>query len=371
MFMDENEKRFANLILNNINSLKNILLSYLNFFSPKSEKIMNSIYLNQNTSLNRIDSNGNYINNVEINKKVNNYFEEFQKELSSLNKILEEFQKYYENNSIFNDNYRNIQELISLFENLNSLRLKNNIFKDKIQKIELIFLIFKHITDIGEYSIVEESLKSEIKSCYNIKKKVKLERSINPNYLEDIKEKINIYIKNVMCCKIDFDLDSKGFIKIKYFPFVINIGLPLKDNYYCLKNKVTIIIKFDNQKEEHDLLLLDKIKSLFDTRILTILNSVYDEKKAKFQKVITFTKQNLLDFITNFLNYLYNYNNIMNIPCAFCNKISKYSFIEKCFYPPYYKLYKISKIEIDGKINERENLFFHEECFRRISNPSL
>ena len=174
-----------------------------------------------------------------------------------------------------------------------------------------------------------------------------------------------------MCCKIDFDLDSKGFIKIKYFPFVINIGIPLKDYYYCLKNKVTIIIKFDNQKEEHDLLLLDKIKSLFDTRILTILNSVYDEKKAKFQKVITFTKQNLLDFITNFLNYLYNYNNIMNIPCAFCNKISKYSFIEKCFYPPYYKLYKISKIEIDGKINERENLFFHEECFRRISNPSL
>ena len=114
MFMDENERRFINLFMNNINNLKNILLSYFNFFSPNSDKIMNFICLNQNISLSRIDSNGNYPNHLEINKKVNNYFEEFQKELSSLNKILEELEKYYENHVLFNANYRNIQELVCL-----------------------------------------------------------------------------------------------------------------------------------------------------------------------------------------------------------------------------------------------------------------
>jgi hypothetical protein len=58
--------------------------------------------------------------------------------------------------------------------------------------------------------------------------------------------------------------------------------------------------------------------------------------------------------------------------CAFCNQITRYSYKEKNFFPPYYKLLKISKGAFEPKNNnEKNNLFFHEECFKRISNPSL
>jgi hypothetical protein len=226
--------------------------------------------------------------------------------------------------------------------------------------------MFKQIINSCHFSLVEYTLKIDVKNSYIIRKKIKPEIIPNNNNETHIKTKINNYIKNVFKNNIEFNFDSKGFISIKYLPLVIIIGLPIKDIFF-LKHKITININFINSKKENiNSLLIEKIKLLIENRISSILGLIYDEKKAANQK-INFTEQNLLDFIVNLLNYLLHYNNIFMTKCAFCGHISKYSYKEKCFFPPYYKLFKINKFGI----NENDNLFFHEDCFTRISDPSL
>ena len=289
-----------------------------------------------------------------------------------LNNHLKEFNKYFENNSALFSLNRYNNNLNNLYNDLKNLHTKNIFFKSRIQNSELIYLIFKHMVAINECSIVEDLLRSDLKSSYALK--VKNRYPIQNNHI-NIKEEIKNYITNILKCNIEFNYDSKGNITIRYFPFIIIIAnSPLKDNLYSLKRQLTIIINFMNQKKENqDLILLDKIKTLFENRIEFILNLFFDEKKVNPQKAIVFSPQNILDFIKFFLNYIYNYNNLMKKKCAICNKISKYSFIEKCFFPPYYKLFKIYKIpnDINFEFNEKENLFYHEDCFKRISDPSV
>ena len=86
--------------------------------------------------------------------------------MSFLNAQLEDFGKYYEKNIIDSLNYRNINELITLYNNLEKMTMKNIIFKERLQKNELVFLIFKQIVNMCQFSIVGETLKSEIKNCY-------------------------------------------------------------------------------------------------------------------------------------------------------------------------------------------------------------
>jgi len=370
--MDENEKKIISPIFNDLGKLMNLLLSYLNFFSPNNEKIIYPIYFNKYKSLLPTEPNIEKTNGEKLSEKIQIYFDEFNNEMLLLNAHLKEINKYLENNIASFTNNKYINELNNLYGDLKNLRMKNILYKSRIQNNELIYLIFKHIVNIAECSIVEDLLKSEIKGGYILRGKNK---PISQNNLIDIKEEIINYIKNTLKSNIDFNYDSKGNISIKYFPFaIIIISSPLKENFYSLKRKLSIIINFINQKKENqDLILIDKIKILFENRIAFILNLMFEEKKLTSQKSVSFTQQNILEFIKNFINYLYNYNNLMKKKCALCNQISKYSFIEKSFFPPYYKLYKTYKIPIDNNFvfNEKENLFYHEDCFKRISNPSV
>ena len=370
--MDENEKKIISPIFNDLGKLMNLLLSYLNFFSPNDEKINYPMYFNKYKSLFQIETNTDKINNEKLNEKVQIYFEEFNNEMLLLNGHLKEVNKYLENNLVSFTNSKYINELNNLYSDLKNLRSKNILYKSRIQNNELIYLIFKHIVNIIECSIVEDLLKSEIKGGYILRGKYK---SFSQNNTIDIKQEVVNYIKNTLKCNIDFNYDLKGNISIKYFPFsIIIISSPLKENFYSLKRKLTLIINFINHKKENqDLILIDKIKTLFENRLASILNLLFEEKKLSIHKSVSFTQQNILEFIINFLNYLYNYNNLMKKKCALCNKISKYSFVEKSFFPPYYKLYKTYKIPIDNNFvfNEKENLFYHEDCFKKISNTSV
>ena len=370
--MDENEKKMITPIINNLNKLMELLLSYLNFFSSNSDKIKYSKYFNRHKALLLSNINTDTLTTEQINEKINTYYNDFNNEMFLLNNHLKEFNKYFENNSALFSLNRYNNNLNNLYNDLKNLHMKNIFFKSRIQNSELIYLIFKHMVAINECSIVEDLLRSDLKSSYALK--VKNRYPIQNNHI-NIKEEIKNYITNILKCNIEFNYDSKGNITIRYFPFIIIIAnSPLKDNLYSLKRQLTIIINFMNQKKENqDLILLDKIKTLFENRIEFILNLFFDEKKVNPQKAIVFSPQNILDFIKFFLNYIYNYNNLMKKKCAICNKISKYSFVEKCFFPPYYKLFKIYKIpnDINFEFNEKENLFYHEDCFKRISDPSV
>ena len=368
MFMDESEKKYFSLITNNMNRLIESVYSYLNFISSDSEKMEYSFSLSRSKSFISIESNDNETEQ-EIQRLAHSFFITLQGEMKYLNDEMEEFGKYYDKNTNNNLSYRNINEIITLYNNYEKMTMKNILFKEKTQKNELIYLIFKQIVNMCQFSIVGETLKSEIKNNYIIRKKNN-NKPGNGNLQSFIKTKIDDYIRNVLKNHIEFNYDIKGIITIKYLPFLIYIVLPMKDNYLSLslKHKISISINFINGKKEvQSLLLIEKLKILIDNRISAIFNLISDEKKVTIQKSITLSEQNLLDFLMNLLNYLNNFNNIFTRKCASCGHISKYSYIEKCFFPPYYKLYKTNKFGI----NENENLFYHEDCFRKISNPSL
>lgn len=376
--MEENEKRILNQITNNMNKLANLLFTYLNFLSPNSEKINYPLRLNKYKSLNQLDTNGDDLDDEIINIKANNFYEEFKNQLHITKESLEEFNKYYEKNSLRVFNYSNLNELYNLFQENKLLRLKNELSRDKLQKNELIFLIFKHIISIGEYTIVSESLKTEMKTNYLLRSKIKPDKNNLNNNLIVAKATIKNYINKNLNCNIEFNIENKGYINLLYFPFHIIIGLPLKDNLYFIKSKASIILNFIHHKKDNQYsILIEKIKTLFENRITSILNLVNEEKKPNNQKVIVFTPQNVTEFVLHFLNFLYGYNDIMNKRCALCKQISRYSYLEKCFFPPYYKLYKTYKISSENNYNnpiinkEKENLFYHEDCFNKISNPSI
>lgn len=370
--MDENERKIINQIAGDLNKLMSLVLSYLNFFSPNSEKINYPIFSNKYKYAFSKDPKEDIMNDEKIKEKVKIYFDEFNNELLLLNEHLKEINKYFKSNFDFSIGYKNNNELINLYNESKNLRSKNILFKSRIQNNEFIYLIFKYMVNIVECSIIEDLLKSEIKTSYAFKGKNKY---IIQNKQIDIKEEIKNYIKYTLKSYMDFNYDSKGNITIKYFPFLIIINIShLEDNLYYLNKKIHIIINICNQKKENqDLLLIDKIKILFENRIAFIINLFFEEKKLSIKKPNPISQPNLLDLIKYFLNYLYNYNNLMKKKCALCNKIGKYSFKEKSFFPPYYKLFKAYKIPTDNNLgfNEKENLFYHEDCFKIISNSSV
>lgn len=366
--IDENEKKMLISITNILNKLKKILFSYLNLLSPNSEKIKSSSFFNKNKSPNKKESNEEVPNDEIINSKVKNYFEEFKTQVYCLNLYLEEFKKHYDASSLEFKNYKHIKELSNIYNEQKNLFSKFESFKEKSQKNELVYLIFNCIANLGEKAIVQDSLKLENKAGYLLRSKNNQEINNIQNNLS-IKVAVNNYIKKILNANIEFNIDIKGYMNIKYFPFIITIYFPQKNNSIFFKNKAILNIYFSHQKKEtKDSILIGKIKTLFENRIPLIIKITLGEHKMNY-----FNHQNITEFMMHFLNYLNNYNDIMKTKCALCNQISKYSFSEKNFFPPYYKLFKTNKSILDNNIKnkEKENLFYHEECFKKISNPSL
>ena len=365
--MEESEKKQIHSIIKTSLQLKNIVNSYLYFLTLLSENPDSSFIRNKSQLILPSISNVKNLNDAQIIQENQKYIKVIEKELLVFNELLEIWSKYFEKNSKNVNNYRNPNE----FSNINNQKLlhfKYILFKDKIQKNELIFLIFKHIISINKAAIVADSLKNEIINSYlffrnrNKPDKTNLHDSIN-----DIKTEINNYIEKVLVSDIQFNYISDNLIAIKHYPFEIDIGLPSKENIKPGKYKVIVGVNIAHQKiENQKLVLIHKIKALFENRVLSMINLIFEEKRKLNQKDFTFTTQNLFEFIKNFLNYIADYNNIMKKKCSLCNKISKYSNTEKSFFPPYYKLYKQNKINLEKDSNsklssDKENLFFHEE----------
>ena len=102
------------------------------------------------------------------------------------------------------------------------------------------------------------------------------------------------------------------------------------------------------------------MNNYFESKIYSILKSITEEKKS-----IDIEKSIMIEFCKRFIYYIHDYNNLFNTKCGICNKIVKYSINEKCFYPPYIKIYK----ERDSiKINNEENIkyFYHEVCYKNM-----
>lgn len=415
MFEEEERRLLINLY--NINRrIRVASFSYLNFLSIKTDGYKDN-YFNYKYDINNENKNIN-ISSEEILKRNENYSKMIEKELSILYEIYSKINEYFElqKNS---QNYpplinRSSQDLLKFYENhkIKSMQIIQS--KDIIQKSDLFILIFKNMINLAEDSIIRESVKTDRKLNYFFvrnKYNNKLPRQINDlerqkNILDDIKGYIKSNFKN---SNIEISIVITSFlnknyskfrvlslytnransmsiyynqiaqINIKLFPLNIALNIPLNKEFNFNIYKYALYVK-DEYKifSKYDSILFKKIKMLFNERITSFLNLIYEDKKRKLlqnlnNSPIFFDEDSLKELLKKFINYISDYNNIYKTKCSFCENIIKYSLIEKCFFPPFYKVYREKEnIQQNKIINENDiNLFFHEECFRKIANKYL
>ena len=403
---------------NNINKIiKYSIYNYLNFLSLKTKDYREN-YLSYKDDL--ITKNENINNNPDketINKKNEILLKVIEKNIPLMNSIFEKFNDYYEfnykNYSFIN---RNNPEICEFYKNQKLKISKNNQNNEITLKNNLLLLIFKSMINVMEDSIVRESIKNERKNFFFKNKYIKSpkkngeserDKSINElikeyiqnNYKESNIEVsiniINIPSKNYNKYRIssssysnkpqqnNISLNSynqNAQINIKLFPFNIFISLFLNKLSIYNNNKITILISHKyKRKSFSDLILFKKIKNMFQDCINLIYNILFEEKRRKNISMmnmnnLNFDEECLLELIKRFINYIYDFNLISKTKCGLCQNIVKYSYSEKTFLPPFYKLYKEKDINLTNPKNNNEieqKLFYHEDCFRKIANYSL
>ena len=407
------EKEYLLSLLNINRRIKVATLSYLNFLSIKTEGYKDNYfnYKYDNISEKKIIE----VTKEEIIKRNENFVKIIEKELPLLFEIYTQINEYIEKFKNYSLNNRNNQDLFIYYENHKIKSMKIIQSKEIIQKSDFINLIFKSMIILAKDLIIRESVKADRKLNYFwvrnkvlnklTRQNVDLERP--SNILDFIKGyiKSNFQNNNIEIFITITNLPNKNYsrfrilspypnrpnqipsyynnqlvqINIKIYPLNILISLPMNKELNYNVYKFALSVKDEYKIHSNpELILFKKIKILLNERIISILNLIYEDKKRKISlimnnKPILFDEESLREFLKKFINYIYDYNLINKIKCGLCQNIIKYSFIEKCFLPPFYKLYRERENQQQNvKNNENEtNLFFHEDCFRKMGNKFL
>lgn len=390
--------------------LRNLVYNYLNFFSLKSEDYRENYlsYRANNSSLN-VNNNDFEGNIIEMNE---NFLKNFENDLRSMNKLIEnlnEFLNYNIKKSLITNKYD--KEMFK-YNDINKLKyLKNSQNRQTILRSNLVQIIFKYMITARKDSIIRDTIKRERILYLSLKNKNnnKFDRQGSEEIvqIDNLNDYIKQYIKtNFKESNIEFSLNVINYqsqhsskfniqysfnnrqqinqipinkyakINIKIFPLNILIGLNLNKELLLKKNIISFYLKDElNRPLYNELILMKKIKFLLEIRLNSILDLIYEEKKRRNitnnnNSKIFLDEEVLKEFLKRFLYYINDYNKMLYMKCNFCQKIVKYSYIDKCFFPPFYKLYK--EKEINKNDNETEQkLFFHEDCFTKMANSFL
>ena len=401
------DKDYLNTINSSIRKIRHLIYNYLNYFSMKN-KDYKEVYLNYKYSFPSDNGTKNIEQNEEEIKKRNEIFcRNFETELSMMNRILESLKEYIETNSRNNGIIRNNQDYIRNLDYQKKLMIKSFTSREIIQRSDLLYIIFKAMINSNHDIYVRESIKADRRSNLlllrnkNIKPQKQaneLERNISPNDIikdyitRNYKEsniKINIEIINIpskihLKSKLPIPIPKLANINVNIGPIYLLISLHYEREYShgfrpnLLVNNTCL---FEPKNAISKSLLLRKIAILLENRFRLMLSFVYDEKRKKQNMYnnpnnpsVKIDKEFLVEFLKKLVNYLYDYDKIFKIKCDFCGKLTKYSLVEKYFFPPYYKMYKEKEMPLsqNNKIIEVEkNYFYHEDCFKKIANPSL
>ena len=386
-----------NLFILKGNKIKNCFYQILRSIQKnKKQNILMIAKSNEETNNNNNEANKNLLSEIigfwEI---IENNLSEIKDFLNIINKneyvINSEFyNKFYPMN--YNRNYENNNLNILIYKNL--IDIPNNIIlKDMIRKKRF---ISDSIRLRKRNAFLKENKFAEIKPANDC-----IIQFIENNFIEYIseiqnKKKKKIQNNNIFFnCKIN---SSKTIAEISIGILIFNIWIkiPLNKEYNLTNyyDKIIFLINFNydkpdnlfienrlNQEElyhklekksynknllKNNYILLKKIKKLLEFRIYSIIKKIIDETKL-FRKNNIFDDFILIEFCKRFIFYIHDYNQLFKTKCQICEKIVKYSAKEKCFFPPYMKVYK----EKEYIFFKNENLFYHEECFRRIALPSL
>jgi len=384
-------------ISNCLNKIRHLTYGIIKILTNKSDNnnYNNIIGMNEN---NKNENNKNEIDKNDMNKLLLNHWDNIKKTIEYLKYFLNLFK--YTSNFNIKDYYSKIFSTLNYYNkllffqrnNINIIIYKNLIdsFNNKILRDLIIYEIKLYEFQLSRLRIVK-LMKQKIEDSKPINDYIN--EFINNNFNDQPNPKKENEIgkqKIYFNCEIlSYESELIAEITIEFFIFniVINIPYNKKFNAFNFLYKIILFIKFKyyfpddpyKRKKEKELInisdyeskkrkilknknffLINKMNNYFESKIYSILKSITEEKKS-----IDIEKSIIIEFCKRFIYYIHDYNNLFNTKCGICNKIVKYSINEKCFYPPYIKIYK----ERDSiKINNEENIkyFYHDVCYKNM-----
>ena len=370
----------------------------------KEKDLKNIVY---NILILLFDINKENINNKSIIYKLDNLKKKLVEELKLFDAFLIELNEYNNsnNNIIYNNN--NYKELYK-FNEKNKKATKSELFSREIlQRSNLVDIMIKEYFNINDLIIRKLVMSDRFRnSLLKTPQQIKNEKKNNKSVIESILNNLNKYefkfemkykykISNTLQIYDNLNIEfltkknNQYIIYLKFPIFTISLQLPFNENcninnfFYEIKiigkdeyENTSFFEEMEPDKKNNKILLYEKIKSLFEKRIISLLQIYYEEKKIFNPNIknnnnnLIFTNEYIIEILLRFIDYVYDYSQLFKIECDICKKKIKYNSIEKCFFPPYYKLLINKENLLSNKINNNEkilNLFVHEECFKRNS----
>lgn len=312
---------------------------------------------------------------------------------------------------------KNIKDTIGFFNNKNYIINSNDyrifcVFNNKqlfYERNNLLNLIYSKL--IKEKNFIRSLLKIYLPLSILRLRNAKLRKKTDLAELEktkSINDIINDFITNINIqknkesevfnnnkiifdCKIKNSREQTAKITINFFFFNIFIKIPINKEYNAMNfsNQIIILINYiNNNKDEFyinnnpidkseiilkkclkckNFFLLEKLRNLFEMKIYYILKEITFEKNN-----LIVGYETLIECCKRFILYIYDYNQLFKTRCGICEKIVKYSFNDKNFYPPYIKIYNEKEFVINDKNKYKDaKLFYHEECFKKLDISNL
>ena len=380
------DRKFLLSIFENNKNIHSYFYQFLDLFSFKCSN-------DKLDYLNNLTQEENISHTIAINNELNLIKGKLSQEVKALNKILEKFEIKTNNKIISNELYK--------FYNIrNKINQKNIQNEEILIKSNIISILYKYFILQNGY-IIRDLIGEDRFKYFFIRPK---------EQIDEEKKNLNLFQKNIidnieiskinMNIKVKFGEEKKKIYLtniynnidmyisfIKYQP-IINLELSLfnielifpfhkKFNYKNFKITVNVLgKKYDENYQK--ILLYKKLSNLFEIRIYSFFDIIYEEKKniyklEKKELDKMYNNEYLIEILKIFVDYINNYDKIFKIKCNICNKLVKYSYNEKCFLPPYYKLYTY-KEKLNYMIKDKTktlNLFVHEECFKKNNSESV
>ena len=324
----------------------------------KDNKCKNILY-----SLDQLNKNLVRINNNEINI-----------EGIDFSKNPYTYRKSYERANFYIILFKNLTEIKDNMLERDLYKKDIIIFESRIARIRFNRLQRQRNETKSVNDIINEYINNGFKETQNQNQPNKNDY---PNIYFNFKESEQEYSAEISIRFYIFDINikmpfNKTFNYQNYFN-KIKFSLERNINTFQIENIISDISEDATKKEKYEnLLLIKHLKEEFSNLSYLLIGKIVNQN-IQFSNQLNLNpqvvgKDTLIEFCKRFIYFIHDFNNIFKIKCSICGKSAKYSTTNKCFFPPYYKLYK-ERDPINYISNSEGspiNLFYHKECYKRL-----
>ena len=324
----------------------------------KDNKCKNILY-----SLDQLNKNLVRINNNEINI-----------EGIDFSKNPYTYRKSYERANFYIILFKNLTEIKDNMLERDLYKKDIIIFESRIARIRFNRLQRQRNETKSVNDIINEYINNGFKETQNQNQPNKNDY---PNIYFNFKESEQEYSAEISIRFYIFDINikmpfNKTFNYQNYFN-KIKFSLERNINTFQIENIISDISEDAPKKEKYEnLLLIKHLKEEFSNLSYLLIGKIVNQN-IQFSNQLNLNpqvvgKDTLIEFCKRFIYFIHDFNNIFKIKCSICGKSAKYSTTNKCFFPPYYKLYK-ERDPINYISNSEGrpiNLFYHKECYKKL-----